>query len=171
MKRVFQTIIDKGKGNCMQAALASLFDLELDKVPNFKEYGDNWFQEFFSFIRKQGYVFDGTLYNNNVQRLENPEFYEENFIKLGRELPKNRFAELKSMDGVNGYFFASVYSPAYYNREDKTPIKHAVVIDSDLNIIHDPNPNNINVLEYPMAKDIKYNGIVDIFMINLQKDE
>ena len=37
MKKVFQTIVDKRHGNCMQAAVASLFDLELEEVPNFIE--------------------------------------------------------------------------------------------------------------------------------------
>lgn len=42
MKNVFQTVVGNGvktseRGNCMQAAIASLFDLELYEVPNFIE--------------------------------------------------------------------------------------------------------------------------------------
>ena len=35
MKKVFQTRISKNNGNCAQAVVASLFDLELDDVPDF----------------------------------------------------------------------------------------------------------------------------------------
>ena len=35
MKPVFQDIIDADKGNCMSACLASVFELELNQVPNF----------------------------------------------------------------------------------------------------------------------------------------
>lgn len=41
MKKVFQTIVDKDHGNCMQAVVASLFELELDDVPNFIEM-ESW---------------------------------------------------------------------------------------------------------------------------------
>ena len=35
-----------------------------------------------------------------------------------------------------------------------------------LNIVHDVNPENINIINYPESKKLKYNGILDIFMIN-----
>ena len=38
MKKNFQTVVNKGNGNCMQAAIASLLDLELEDVPNFISY-------------------------------------------------------------------------------------------------------------------------------------
>ena len=39
--------------------------------------------------------------------------------------------------GVNGYFYAIVMSKTF---EDT---RHAVIIDSDLVIVHDPNPNGL----------------------------
>ena len=37
--------------------------------------------------------------------------------------------------GINGYFYAIVRSQTFNNTQ------HAVVIDKNLNIVHDPNPN------------------------------
>lgn len=36
MKPVFQTITETGKGNCYSACLASLLEISLDKIPNFR---------------------------------------------------------------------------------------------------------------------------------------
>jgi hypothetical protein len=148
MKKVYQTIIDKGKGNCMQAALAALFDLELNEVVNFNEI-DDWQGELFKFVKEQGYDFEGTLYNSNYYRS-----------------CKSRFHELKEMGGVNGYFFATVLSPKYYNATDENPITHAVIVDQDLNIVHDPNPNYKKLDNYPLESNIKHNGIINVYMIN-----
>jgi len=38
MRPVFQTVVGNGLGNCHQAVVASLFELELDMVPNFIKY-------------------------------------------------------------------------------------------------------------------------------------
>ncbi len=37
-----QTIFAPPNGNCMQAAVASIFELPLDQVPNFVEDGNEW---------------------------------------------------------------------------------------------------------------------------------
>lgn len=51
-----QTITENGSGNCMQAAIASLYDLDMDMVPNFKKFESTigWFPIFFSFINTIG---------------------------------------------------------------------------------------------------------------------
>ena len=36
MKPIFQTVIDKGEGDCFRACLASLLELEIVSVPNFR---------------------------------------------------------------------------------------------------------------------------------------
>lgn len=47
------------KGNCFQAAVASLMDLEIDQVPNFIEYSDyEWFEKFCHFIKSKGYQYE-----------------------------------------------------------------------------------------------------------------
>jgi hypothetical protein len=161
MIKVYQTIIDKGYGNCMQAAMASLFELPLEAVPNFKEYGQDWWREMMSFVRQQGYEFDGTLYNYNQYRIIN----KREGVPTAKGL-RNRFHKIKNMKGVHDYFYARVYSPKYYNPEDKPPTTHAVIIDKDFNIVHDVNPNNKGLIVYPESKKLRYNGILNIYMIN-----
>ena len=151
MIKVYQTIVDPGKGNCTQAAIASLFDLPLKKVPNFIEYGTRWFSELYSFIGRNKYSFDGTLYNPRIQ---------------GSGKRHDRFQEIKEMEGVNGYFLASVYSPKYFNRREGILTQHSVLIDKDLNVVHDPNPEYAPGIKYPEYEKLGYGGILDIFMIN-----
>ena len=161
MIKVYQTIVDRGHGNCMQAAVASLFELPLEKVPHFLEYKDKWFTTFYDFVREQGYDFDGTLYNYNQWRIINK--------RLGRETAKGlrtRLYKIKKMPGVGGFFYASVYSPKYYDVKDNPPVTHAVIIDQNFNIVHDVNPGNAGLVSYPEAKKLKFNGILDIYMIN-----
>lgn len=42
MKPIYQTILHPPNGNCLQAAIASIFELQLDDLPNFTEYEDCW---------------------------------------------------------------------------------------------------------------------------------
>lgn len=117
MKKVFQTVVDKGHGNCMQAAVASLFDLELDEVPNFIEH-ENGNGSVLQYMYRKGY---DACYINRY-RHDTTEFLQK----------------IAHFDGgVNGYFYASVQSQTYDD------VYHAVVIDMDLNIVHDPNPNQL----------------------------
>jgi hypothetical protein len=66
MKKVYQTIIDVGKGNCMQAALASLFELGINEVPDFLAANDKWFESICSFVESRGYEHVGDLYNGET---------------------------------------------------------------------------------------------------------
>ena len=45
--------------------------------------------------------------------------------------------------GVNGYFYAGVHSQTFKD------VSHAVIVDMDLNIVHDPNPNQKALLLKP----------------------
>lgn len=46
------------KGNCFQAAVASIMDLPLEEVPNFIEYSDDeWFEKFIGFLDSMGYEY------------------------------------------------------------------------------------------------------------------
>ena len=125
MRKVYQTIIDKDKGNCMQAAVASLMDLDLDRVPDFISFGENWYKVWDDFWNDMGYT------NALIQ------------IHKGRHDTKLLKRVAKFDGGINGYFYAVVPSQTYL---DKT---HAVVVDSDLNIVHDPNPNGKALLLKP----------------------
>lgn len=43
------------KGNCFQAAVASIMELPLDEVPNFIEFSDDeWFGKFIAFLDSKG---------------------------------------------------------------------------------------------------------------------
>lgn len=57
MKPVFQTkFSDNGDhGNCLSAALASIFEVPLSTVPEFQEYGDEWWPKFCKWIETMGF--------------------------------------------------------------------------------------------------------------------
>ena len=117
MKKVFQTIVDKDHGNCMQAAIASLFELELDDVPNFIEAGRNANYDLFRF-----------LWSKNLE--------PTSIAKNRRNRTTEFLKEIAKFDGgINGYFYAIIPSQTFKDGY------HAVVVDSELNIVHDPNPN------------------------------
>lgn len=41
------------RGNCLQAALASIFELELDDVPHFVGMGDDWWEALWRWLRER----------------------------------------------------------------------------------------------------------------------
>lgn len=43
MHKVYQTIVDKGRGDCMRAAIASMFELDILQVPHFLMFGNKYF--------------------------------------------------------------------------------------------------------------------------------
>ncbi len=148
MKKVYQTIVDLGKGNCMQAAIAALFDEDLENVPEFIEIGrekGTWLPEFCEFLNERGYDYNGVLFRN-------------------AQLENYKLDEVKNLEGVNGYFYASVYSPKYNPNGDKGGVTHAVIVDKDLNIVFDPNPNYPEGIKYPTHEE-GYNGIINIYVI------
>jgi len=165
MIKIYQTIVDKGHGNCMQAAIASLFDLSLNDVPNFIEYKDGWFSPLWELSQNLGYEYQGMLHNKNYNKLLHPtadcfkvtKFHKKSILNL---------TNLKNEVGVNGLFFASVLSPKYCSLNDGFHSTHAVIIDKKYNIVHDPNPEYEKLIKYPLADLLKYNGIIDVLLIN-----
>ncbi len=173
MKKVYQTIVDPGKGNCMQAAIASLLNLDLEEVPDFKAMGDKWHTEMFNFLRKKGYDMLGTLYNPRHQAADSYDWYVEMSKEKGEPalLPHNRFNELKDMEGVDGYFFATVFSPKYYDPMSVKQITHAVIIDQFFNIVNPVNEGYEGMKKFPLHDLIGYNGVINLFMIEPLKDK
>ena len=160
---VFQTIIDKDRGNCMQAVVASLFDKELKAVPNFINYKNGYFKPLYNFIKKNKCEYDGMLWNKNYTTLNSPTnqcFREQKWSKHSVITPKRLYREL----GINGLFYAGVLSPKYFKWSQQTT--HAVIIDRDFNIVHDPNPGYRDIMAYPLADILGYNGVVDVYLIN-----
>jgi hypothetical protein len=162
MTKVYQKIIDKDKGDCMRAVIASMFDKDLEDVPYF--FGDKWFSQLYKFIEENGYSYHGTIHNKKETMLwtiKDDLFKEWEWHNKSLIMPKS----LSKLKGVNGMFFASVYSPNYYSYTAERKVTHAVVIDKDYNIIHDPNPENKDLLSYPLSNLIGYNGIVNVYLI------
>ena len=122
MKKVLQEIVCQGKGDCARAAMASLFDKELDEMPKF--YPDSKQSlNIFNYFIEQGY--DPSCYNR-----------QKSTKKTKYKYPS--FEEVIKYDGgINGYFYASVPSQTFKD------CSHAVIVDINLNIVHDPNPNQL----------------------------
>ena len=117
MKKVFQTRVSKENGNCAQAVIASLFELRLEEVPDFvsNHHIKPMTAEIVKFLNCRGFK-AGYVYSDN---------------KYGKTI-----LDVTSTDnGVDGYFYAVVRSKTFDNG------LHAVVVDKNLNIVHDPNTN------------------------------
>ena len=157
---VYQTIIgraDDGSapGNCMQAVVASLLELPLDEVPHFLLYGDRWWEMEYNFLMSKGIEMQGYL--------RNPR-------RLGH-CGKCRLDDLHKYEGIKGLFYAAVYSPGYFTPEEfckpgYTVPTHAVIIDKDFNIVHDPNPKYAGMKEYPLASYLGFNGVIGVDILN-----
>lgn len=117
MKKVFQTIESGERGNCMQAVVASLFDLELKDVPNFIYFDSG----------------NGEANDKMWDFFMSKGFNPSSFGTFDTPIDKYREA-CKFDGGINGYFYASVKSQTF------DTVSHAVVINSSLEIVHDPNP-------------------------------
>jgi len=119
MIKVYQTIIDKGHGNCMQAVVASLLELPLEEVPNFIEIKEgSWFL--------------------TMEHMFDDRGYDLCTIGRGGNTDTEMLKKIAKFDGgVNGFLYASVPSMTFEG------CGHAVIVDTDLNIVHDPNPNQL----------------------------
>ena len=160
MKKIYQTNTTNSKGNCMQAAYATLFQLELEEVPNFVEFGEGeWFDKLFEFYLSQGYEYNYTLNNANLYDVLKEK---SGFIKK----PKDTFSDLPNEKSINNLFAAVVYSPKYFNIEEENQVCHQVLIDKYFNIVHDPNPNYQDLEKYPLADEIGYNGIISVEIVS-----
>ncbi len=140
MKPVWQNITGQN-GNCMQAAIASLLEIELDAVPNFKVAGKRALRDMIEFMKLNGY----------------------SFVRL--ITPKSNLSTVAMEPGVNGYFFAVVRSLVNDGGH------HAVVIDSKCNIVHTVNKKYEGITEFEKQSKAEINGIVYIFVFNPKSDE
>ena len=46
MKPVQQTSFGKDEGNCFQACLASIFEIDIEAIPFFQDYKSSWYDQF-----------------------------------------------------------------------------------------------------------------------------
>lgn len=87
MKPVMQTLFhDKdGTGNCFEACIASIFEMDLKDVPNF--HGDNWFGDFWKWLKEKGYTSYGSLYN---EKIENYKGGVDGYFIVAGESPRGK---------------------------------------------------------------------------------
>lgn len=160
MKKIYQTNKTSDKGNCMQAAYATLFQLKLKDVPNFI-LKKSWFQSVLDFYKEHGYQY--------VRSVRNPNLFDvfKDSMPEGLIKPKDNMNQIHIFDGINSLYAAVVYSPKYWKRENNAAnVTHQVLIDKNFNIIHDPNSDYINI-KYPLADEIGYNGIISVEFVKL----
>ncbi len=153
MKKVFQTITGS-EGNCIQAGLASLTGIPLEECFHAFDHPDDdmWGIKLVNWLDSKGYSYSATLYNainkEDVCTLEN----------------------IKIMEGINGFFLAGVYSPSERLNDDGSLSEHAVIINKNFEIVHDPNHAYKDIKVYPQAEKLGFNGIVDIWIINKKEN-
>ena len=128
--------------DCLRASLASLFEIQYEDAPDFKRHCF-WLLELEQFFTCNGYSYQMLSANDEYR------------LAIGEGVVG--FEKVKSFSGVNGLFLACVHS---VKREGAT---HAVIIDKNFNIVHDPN------IDYkgepkPLAKELGYNGVIHVVL-------
>lgn len=137
-----KTTIDKGK--IYQTAFASLFEIEIDDVPEFDKYNKAlMWEKFMFYVNYLGYKFQGCLYNAN-------------WVGGNSDL----ITSLKFQRGIKGYFLALVTSP-----EDKEK-NHIVIINKMFDIVNVVYDKYIGIIGFPKHKEMGYNGIKQILLVN-----
>ncbi len=160
MRKVYQKIIDPEKGDCLRAVICSLLGISDRKVPNFVTV-KNWTDCMRRFLGSKGYSYEYMmLHNPNVHNIYNPT---ECCDECGQSDPSLLLDAIKDHEGIDGLFLATVFSPMYFNYE--TFAEHAVIIDKNFNVVHDPNPAYQDIKAYPLSPLIGYNGIVRVYLI------
>lgn len=167
MKLVHQKIIDSTRGDCMQCSLCSLLDLEYHQITDlFKNGPLGFWYELENSLGTLGYKVKQTLYNPMINELYNPTNY------CFTERPEDEYSEdllldnLHSYEGINKLYIGVVLSPGYFKwYDDLWTATHAVVINEDCNIVHDPNPNYMELKEYPLSKVLGFNGVIKAYII------
>lgn len=108
-----------------------MLELELDAVPNFIRFEQNYIKVMWGFLGALGCKFHGTGF------------------PIGEEYPKGHV--LSESPNIDGFVMASVPSRTFEHTG------HSVVMDLNGVVVHDPNPNkawqDINILE---SGDLKH---------------
>lgn len=164
MKKVYQTIDGREKGNCLVACVASLLEIEIVEIPHFITL-DDWLGELIKFVESKGFRHIGHLYNLEEAKIRNSKAHNDWYLE-NKDFANN-IDRLQHYKGINGLFMATVYSPNYYKFKEDHPALHGVIIDKKYNIIHDPQIKYKNVKKYPRCIDLGYNGIIDIDLFEI----
>lgn len=159
MKKIYQRVMDPKRGDCMQAAIASLFDDEYENVPSFIEH-DNMGVLFDKYLESKGCKIEGVLHNKTWNAILHPT---SDCWKELRSYEPQILKQENLGEGLNGYFYCSVLSPKYFSWQYMGT--HAVICDSNFNIVHDPNRDYEDLKSYPLARIIGYSGIIGLYKI------
>ena len=123
MNKIYQN-----SNNCLQCCISTIYDYNLNNIPDFSKNPIKWINKLKTFFKKE---FDINVYfEYNINNLSNEKL-------------------------LNNYFICVI--PSIYIKDGS----HAVVIDENLNIIHDPNNDNYlysyskqNII-YVICKEVK----------------
>ena len=87
MKPVMQTLFydTDGTGNCFEACLASIFEMDLKDIPNF--HGKNWFVDFLEWLKIKGYTSYGTFI---IEDIENYSGGVDGYFIVAGESPRGK---------------------------------------------------------------------------------
>lgn len=133
MKPVKQTLVCGKNGTCMQAALASLFETDINKtIDVMKSSEKNWMPDLIYWVR-----------TNTV--------YEYKGIVSAHEDSSKTLDALQSLYAVNGFFYGVVPSRNFKGES------HALIIDRNGIVVHDPNPDNKWLgVDTVLTKELEY---------------
>lgn len=159
MKKIYQKISSPENGDCLKAAIASLFEEDYDNVPHFIET-DSWFENLRIYCLEKGYKFEEILHNKNWSMLQSPTYGCFNVEKWEDSLLMSKH-NMETRGGINGLFLATVLSPNYFTF--KNIATHAVLIDKGFNIVHDPCEGYKDILKYPLSDILEYNGVIAVW--------
>lgn len=116
MIKVDQNNVNKGNGNCMQAVLASLFEVNLSDAINVMDYPDpGWHIPFMEWVESVGYSYIGVM--NSADKKD------------------ETYSDLLNLESVRDHFYGVVPSRNFEG------VTHAVVINRNGVVVHDPNPD------------------------------
>ncbi len=126
MNLVDQRLIDPVRGDCMRACLATITGVPYEEVPDLAGEdadGGPWYQTFQRWCKDHGLDLQGT------------------FSNMGRPLTEKDWDDLGERSaGIDGLFMAGGPSP-----RPGVVGGHAIVINYDGQMIHDPHPSRAGV--------------------------
>ena len=162
MKKILQRIVaSDGSGDCVQASVASILNLEYEDVPDMCPNTKNQAGITMQFLREHGYSYEGILYNPNYHLFWHTDQFS--FCAGTHHIISEEFTlsteNLKKYSGIDGLFLATVFSPKFTRPYQGLFGHHQVICDKNLNIVHDPGPDYQHIVQYPLSNMLGLNGI------------
>lgn len=164
---VFQTI-HGSQGNCLQAAFASLLEVDLKDVPRFSPL--YWKKDIDTFLKSHGYTFEGEIFSQDFYDIwSTPRDCYQGSHKDKSEIIS--VENLAKIEGVHGFTVGAVLSANHF-KWNETPIQmHAVVCSVNGKIVHDPNDQYKDLKQYPLAHILGFDGLTHVYIIKKVSNE